>query len=371
MKAALVRTPLVLLALLPALAAAPLGRAGEAGPVLQERDGLCELAVPSSDVWRLTPSGQASFSLEMPGGALTAAPAGSGACENAVSLVDGRLEIRAVPNRLRRVEHSASRLLIVFEPAAGAGLTWEQTYRLGVDDKLLVAVLKPVPINSEVVVDKDGTITFTGAGAVKVVGLTPAEAAAHLRDLLDKNYLVNPEVSVIVKEYASQFVFVGGEVRTPGKQPLQGGTTLKEVLAGAGGFTENAGDEIIITRELRVGSEPERVVFPRREIERERTDMPLRPGDTITVAERAYFYITGQVQRANKYPWEDGITLMQAITMAGGLGEWANKKDIRLLRTADGQLQTLNLDLRDIEKGKAADVPVKPGDTIFIPKRLL
>jgi polysaccharide export outer membrane protein len=343
--------------------------------VVTEANGLCELSLPAGAGWRLEMTGPSKLSLVLTGASLPALPESAGACSGLAALGAGgsRIELATGAERLKSIEQTAGRLRLVIQPPLAGEAGWEETYRIGVDDKLLIAVLKPVTIQSEVVVDKDGTITVQGAGAVRVAGLTTAEAAAKLRDQLDRNYLVDPEVSVIVKEYASQFVFVGGQVRTPGKRPLRGGTTLKEVLAEAGGFTDNAGDEVVVTRELRTGREPERVVMARHEVERERADMSLRPGDTITVSERKYFFITGQVMRANKYPWEDGMTLLQAISMAGGLAEWANRKDVRLLRVSTDmdKIETLNYDLRDIEKGKLADVPIMPGDRIIVNRRLL
>jgi len=182
---------------------------------------------------------------------------------------------------------------------------------------------------------------------------------------------VNPEVSVTVKTYGSQSVFVSGEVNKPGKVFLRGGTTLQDALAEAGGFSPLAGAEVTISRRKGGGADVETIRLSRKEIERERADIPLQPGDEVSVAEKKYFYVHGEVQQPDKYEYVAGVTLLQSISMAHGTRDWANKKSVRLLRTVGGTLERKDYDLRAIEKGKAPDVPLEPGDVIHVPRRLL
>ncbi|PYT08694.1 MAG: hypothetical protein DMF49_04465 [Acidobacteria bacterium] len=342
----------------------------------------CEVLIPVGPAFRLERVSSTDLSLFVLG---QAAPAGAplvhSRCLESVRMMpltegDGvRVDLHIRPDALRSIEQSAGRLRLVLSAPADAGTeeasTQEtlDTYRIGKDDKLSIVVARPDYILREVIVDRDGNITFDYVGTVRVEGLTPVEAANKLRDLLDGNYLVNPEVSVAVKEYASQFVFVDGQVRNPGKKALRGGTTLKDVLAEAGGLTDQAGDEVTVTRAQKQPSEPERVIVSRREIDWDRANLRLRPGDSVTVSEKRYVFLYGEVGIPNRYPYEPGMTLLQSIAMAGGLKEWANRKDVRVLRSLSGSIE--RYDLRDIEKQKIPDVRLQPGDIITVQRRLL
>src|SRR5216117_1163453 len=90
--------------------------------------------------------------------------------------------------------------------------------------------------SKEYPVTLDGRVPFPLIGSVPAVGLTTTEFAKRLRDLLEKDYLVNPQVIVAVKEYLSRKVHVIGDAEKPGLFYLTGPTTLLEVLSKAGGL---------------------------------------------------------------------------------------------------------------------------------------
>jgi len=85
-------------------------------------------------------------------------------------------------------------------------------------------------------------------GRVKAAGLTPTAFAGDLRTRLEKDYLVNPQVSVSVQEFRSQRVFVLGEVEKPGTYAMTGQTTLLDVLSQAGGPGKTAGRQVVVVR---------------------------------------------------------------------------------------------------------------------------
>ena len=121
-------------------------------------------------------------------------------------------------------------LAVVLVPAPGAhrrrpepAPSPVQEYRIGAKDVLKVTVWGHEDLSRQVVVTADGTFQFPLIGDVKVAGLTPSAVETLLRDLLGKDYLVNPQVSVSVQEFRSQRVFVLGEVEKPGAAlPLTG-----------------------------------------------------------------------------------------------------------------------------------------------------
>jgi polysaccharide export outer membrane protein len=111
----------------------------------------------------------------------------------------------------------------------------EEEYRIGTQDLLEVQVLGVQDLRREARVNAKGMIGMPLLGAVKVAGLTTAEAEALIAGLYSKNYLQNPEVSVFVKEYTRQNVTIDGAVSKPGIYPLKGPTTLLQAIANAGG----------------------------------------------------------------------------------------------------------------------------------------
>ena len=111
----------------------------------------------------------------------------------------------------------------------------EEEYRIGTQDLIEVQVLGIQDLRREARVNAKGMIGLPLIGAVRVAGLTAAEAEALIGGLYSKNYLQNPEVSVFVKEYTRQNVTIDGAVGKPGIYPLKGPTTLLQALANAGG----------------------------------------------------------------------------------------------------------------------------------------
>src|SRR3990172_369231 len=97
----------------------------------------------------------------------------------------------------------------------------------------------------EMRVSNDGYITFPLIGRVRVEGLTANELEKEMVRRLGKDFLVNPQVTVQVKEFASKTINVLGAVKSPGALPLKGPITLLETLARAGGVSaEEAGGRI-------------------------------------------------------------------------------------------------------------------------------
>lgn len=113
-----------------------------------------------------------------------------------------------------------------------------QNYRIGVGDLLQIEVYDEPDLTKEVRVLTDGNISFPLLGTIKAAGLTVGDLEKEIARRLGEKYLVNPQVTVFVKEFSRVFVF--GEVRNPGSFPLYGKMTVFEAVTLAGGFTEVA-----------------------------------------------------------------------------------------------------------------------------------
>ena len=121
-------------------------------------------------------------------------------------------------------------------------------YEVGPGDVIEVAVYGNDDLSRIPTVQTNGSISLPLLGEVQVAGLTVAEVQRKITNLLAKDYLVNPQVEVKVRDYNSQYVSVVGEVNTPGRKPLRGKTRLIDLLSEGGGFKPTASGEVMITR---------------------------------------------------------------------------------------------------------------------------
>ena len=79
------------------------------------------------------------------------------------------------------------------------------------------------------------------------------------------------------------------------------------------------------------------------------------------------YYVQGQVAQPGQFTLDKELTLTQIIPIAGGFTEWADEDNIVILREEGEKKIRMEVDFSRIIKGKAEDVPIKPGDTIIIP----
>jgi polysaccharide export outer membrane protein len=247
----------------------------------------------------------------------------------------------------------------------------QQRYVLGPDDRIAILVHNHTELSPELDITREGWITAPLVGQVKAAGLTPPQLAAKLSELLADGYLKDPQVDVSVKDYRSQWVVISGEVDLPGRKPLKGGTRLKEVIGEAQGFTDEAGEEITITRKVPDTNETRILPVSRTDFERGTVNPPLAHGDTIDVRRADYCYIQGEVRESGRVRVERGMTLMRVIALAGGLTDWANRKNVVVLYPQGVIPRERTFNLKQIEKGKIEDPPISGGEDIIVKKRFL
>jgi len=247
----------------------------------------------------------------------------------------------------------------------------EERYVLGPDDRIALSVHGHPDLGAPLTVTREGTVSAPLVGEVQAAGLTPRQLAARLAEMLGRSYLVNPQVDVRVEEYRSQWVVVSGEVRRPGRIALHGGTRLKEILGQAEGFTERAGEWINITRRLQDSDETKSLRVARGEFESGKSNPPLTSGDVIEIAPAEFCYIQGEVNRPNRYQVERGMTLLRAVTLAGGLTDWADRKSVRVLYPEGNRPRQRSFNLNDVERGRVEDPEIVGGEVIIVKKRFL
>lgn len=240
---------------------------------------------------------------------------------------------------------------------------------IGPGDLLRISVLRESELDQRVRVLDSGEITLALVGNLPVQGLTPAEAAARIAARYrDGKFLLHPEVSVFVEEYVTQTVTVIGQVAHPGSFHLAAARTLMDVLSLAGGLTESADRHIVIQRGGKDGQRI-RAFLPNKADDALNADVLVRPGDTVLVPKAGIIYVLGDVAHPGGYVMQNDsqLTVLQAIALAAGTSKTASEKRVRLVRNVDGLTQSIDLPLRDMERGRQPDVPLQANDIIYVP----
>jgi polysaccharide biosynthesis/export protein len=246
-------------------------------------------------------------------------------------------------------------------------------YVVGPQDVLTITVWDQTDLSGKFAVEADGTFTFPLIGRVKAGGLTLREVEHALRQRLADGFFRNPQVSVAIEQYRSQRIFIVGEVRQPGTYPLTGDITLIEALARAGSTTATAGGEALIVREpanartdkpllpsQASDSDVKRVDIKELQTGSAGTNVVLRDGDTIFVPRAESVYVFGQVKNPGAYVIQKDTTVLQALSLAGGVTERGSTTRIKVVRLFAGEKVESKIKLNDI---------VHPGDTVLVPER--
>ena len=229
------------------------------------------------------------------------------------------------------------------------------SYHIGPLDTILITVVDEPELSGRFPVDSDGMFSYPYLNRVKAAGMTPAELQTMLVSQLQAGYLRNPQVRVEVDKFGSQSVMVVGEVRQAGKIPMTGPKmTLLEALVFAGSPTAQASTEIIVRRRPVDGQEAEEVRVNRRDLELGKSDLILRDGDIINVPTAQRFYMDGQVRNPGYYVLDPGMTVQQAIALAGGLTDRGSDRGITATRLVNGKNTEVSVRLED--KIQANDV---------------
>jgi polysaccharide export outer membrane protein len=180
--------------------------------------------------------------------------------------------------------------LVDLVKAANSAANNTETYRLSASDVIRIKVFQEDDLATEARIGKDGTVTIPLVGVVNLGGKTVEEAAALLRELFGRDYLVNPQVTLTVSEYAKRRFTVLGQVQRPGTYdiPSEETVTLLQAIAMAGGFNRLASQgKVTITRI--VGGKRTFSVDVRSATSDPGTKpVEILPDDTITVSERVF-----------------------------------------------------------------------------------
>lgn len=267
------------------------------------------------------------------------------------------------------------RLLLLICVALVSQVAVADGYRVGPRDVLDIKVYEEEDLDRVVRVSDDGTITLPLVGKLQVGGLEVDQLAELITTRLKADYLVDPQVTVHIQDYRSKRVEVLGAVKNPGVVFLTGPGDLINVLAQAGGLLEGAGRFLLLTHggdEAAVGG----IVTERVDVHalldegRFELNLPIAGGDKVFVPRRNEIYVMGEVNKQGAVPYDSNMSLLQAITKAGGFANSAAASRVQIVRVVDGKEQILRVDVKRIQEGEGRDIPLMPEDIVTVPKSI-
>ncbi len=286
-------------------------------------------------------------------------------------------------------------------PGAGPG-----DYRIGAEDLLQISVLEAPDLDRAVRVSEEGEISLPLVGTLRAAGLTSRQLEMDVETGLERRYMNDPHVSVLVKEVRSHAVSVFGAVEKPGVFEIRRGKTLIEVLSMAQGLASDAGDTVIVMRHAgdpgtassfvpaisahsrAAGSPPGHPVpatdsagSPGASVKISLKELLesgdpgynvlVYPGDVVKVTRAGIVYVVGQVRRPGGFLLQtnENISVLQALALAEGLSPTAAAKNARIIEsgaTPESRRQVA-VNLEKILKGKAPDLVLQSQDILFVP----
>lgn len=254
------------------------------------------------------------------------------------------------------------------QPAAGSGPPAHQPLLpLGPGDEVTVHVFGQPNMDGTMYIAEDGTVRVPLAGPVHVAGLSPTEAAHAVEAALrKKQILVSPHVAFTILKSTSQQVAVLGEVRNPGTFPVESNSTLLELLARAGGETEQGADTVFVLRPDPDGAMRRLAVNLQGLAEAgttpEAAEFTMKGGDQVYVPRAAQVFVTGEVRTPGRFRIDPGMTVLEALAHAGGVTNMGSTRRISIRREeSDGRYRELSARLTD---------KVQPNDVITVRERI-
>ena len=272
-------------------------------------------------------------------------------------------------------------------PEASAQVS--KNYRVGGYDVLNILIYEEEDLSRNALqVSADGYITFPLIGQIEVDKLTTAEIGKLIASKLAKEqFLLNAHVSVMVADYKSKRVLVLGTVNNPGSYALQARERVLDALSKAGGIwrrtgisgksSGSAGKKGLIIRTQSPDTPRESKIVINVDLKGLLEDgdqianLYMQDKDVLFIPAAENFYIIGQVREPGSFALTDReITLVEAISRAGGFTPIAARNRTRIIRVEKGveKIITVNVDAITDAGKKIQDVIIQPNDVIVVPE---
>lgn len=265
------------------------------------------------------------------------------------------------------------------------------SYRLRVEDEIEITIHKPNSFDSDlsrrIVVPANGEVSFSPIGRINLKDRT----ADELEDLIslrlrEGNYLLQPNVGVLVTKYAPRRVAIIGAVRSSVELPVHQDLRILDLLSRVGGL--DAPDADFTRVEIRRVGPDGRIFKFRVDVDAvfegtdEQQNVVVREGDIVRVPRlefatpqsSEFVYVLGRVSQRGRIPMIRGrkpFMLTHLIALCGDFAEFADRSEVKVIRYTETGRREEVIDFDDIIEGKRADFRLEPDDLIYVPERLL
>jgi polysaccharide export outer membrane protein len=250
--------------------------------------------------------------------------------------------------------------------------------KIGKDDLLGITVYDAPELTRSVRVDAEGNIRLPMLRQhIQAAGLSASELEAAISTALTEgNVLVDPIVTVSVVEYRSRPITVSGAVRGPLTFQATGTVTLLDAITRAGGLSENAGAEILISKPSITTDDKSAMLIQRIPVrgliggEDSALNIHLEGGEDIRVPEAGRVFVLGRVKKPGAFYITDGAesSIMKALALSEGLDTFpSHKAYIYRLEGGSGGRNEIPIDLKSIMDRKSPDVALMANDILYVP----
>ena len=269
-----------------------------------------------------------------------------------------------------------------YRVGAGAGSFGEGSNlpvdKIGKDDLLGIAVYDSPELTRTVRVGSDGEIRLPMLHRpIQAAGLNPADLEASItKALTEENVMVAPVVTVSVVESRSRPISVSGAVKNPVTLQAIGTVTLLDAISRAGGLSENAGAEILVSKQSSTASDKPVTLIQRIPVSGlmggvdTTLNLRLEGGEDIRVPEAGRVFVLGRVKKPGTFFITDGSesSVMKALALSGGLDSFpSHSAYIYRVEGGSGGRNEIPIELKKIMDRKAPDVALLANDILYVP----
>jgi len=239
---------------------------------------------------------------------------------------------------------------------------WAQAMRevIGPGDTVRITAYRNPDLTTEARLSAEGKLNVPLVGEMSLQGMTPEQAAERIANRLQKGkYILDPQITVTVVQARSRLVSVLGFVRNPGRYMLDGTSAkISDVIAMAGGLDPNGSQKVVLQPHGAADGKPLSVDLTSIIEGDTSKNVDVHGGDSIFVPRAAVVYVYGEVMKGGAYRLEPDMTVMQAISLAGGITPRGSQNRVQVRRRGgDGKWKQSNAHLTD---------NVSPDDVIYV-----
>ncbi len=283
---------------------------------------------------------------------------------------------------------------IVFLMFQGDALAQDEAYHIGSRDVLSLTIHAggDMQQGADLTVNADGMINVPFVGSVRAEGLTISQLENRIFEPLARDYFVNPQINIHIKEYHSLRYYIAGAVAAPGLYETRSKATLMTLIAKAGGVSPDRGELAYVLRDAAeqiVGGHEVTNLLSHSKSKKidlngllDKADMShnllLRSGDVVYIPFKKEeektehkIYVEGEIRNPGAYEYQPKMTALNACIMAGGFTRFAAPHRTRIIRRVNGGQRVINIDLNQVKQGLIPDLELKPEDMINVPETWL